>query len=692
MFIRSMAASLRWIVFFLAMALLIAWTLAGPSLAKRFGKAAASPEETTNKIIERLKVENPQAAAELERIRASHDIRAVAAVLREADVRGGTAAVGKLVDRPGSSVKTPSEIRLASLAVDPHLAPSAASRDEFLWAHASAVEMLDQDGTGEAADAYLKRLEHSAQLPDTWRAVRADAMAMLVYDCVASPELREYYDQEQEWLDAVLVDVSARVDASGVQKRLLVAEVVHVAYQNRPYFKLAVTEQKLDAAAFFLFDQYGDVIRLVMTSGGMSLEELLEVLFANGDYLERSRGEPAEKLASRLVHVHDQQPAVWKAARKTRLALRLSEDAPGVADRLFDKYAADDIALLLYAGYENEIAPAAAAVARFGDLAIYVLNQYVQSPRFHETLARPDVGPRLIPYMARFGDQGIERLKDNQGWLDKYFEPNGTPKEEAWWTQIPGGGALAVAKNWARGYPNEWSELGWGALDVADAALLVASLGSSAVVTETAKEGSQVVGKSIAKAEVKREILRAGQHRAAREVAVDGAREAARKESQSLLRRALAQGVEVSRVIRGSAGKTWRLIAAVGNGVMTPTQKILDAAKTFHGAWQSVPATYRKIVYRSLLAVGLFVTFSERTIPSLSKIGEAAGEFAGQVLKNSAQALAAGLKQAIDTALEGVGGGAKDWITWGVYLIMLPVLVAVVWTLWPLRKEKLRYV
>ncbi len=116
-------------------------------------------------------------------------------------------------------------------------------------------------------------------------------------------------------------------------------------------------------------------------------------------------------------------------------------------------------------------------------------------------------------------------MEKNKAWLDKYFQPDGTPKEEEWWTQLPGGALVDVTRNWAKGYPNEGSELGWAALDAADAALAVASLGGSEVLTETAKEGGELVTKRVAKAEAKREVFGAGQRRAARDLAQRGARE-----------------------------------------------------------------------------------------------------------------------------------------------------------------------
>jgi hypothetical protein len=693
---RSVATIFRWGLFLFTLVLTLCWMVAGHRLAQQAGgTATVSPEEAAKKITKKLEAENPQAAAELTRIRENGEIRAVAAVLYEADARGGVSAVQGVVDRKVKCGRTPPEIRLASLAIDPNLLPNAASRDEFLWTHASTLQLLDHDETGVASNAYLDRLEQASHTPESWRVARSNAMAMLVHECVPSPQLREFYEQEQEWLDATIVEVTTRVDMSDSEKRSLVSDVVKVAYDNRPYFKQAVTEQNLDAGGFFLFAQYGDVIRRMAGAGAVPLGETLEVIFANGDFLERFKTDSPEQLAARLVCVRSNKPAVWQASRKTPFALRLNEDAPQVADKLFEKHAADDIAVLLYAGYENEVLFAAEAVDKFGDLAILILNRYAGSPRFHAAL-KQNFGPRLIPYIEKFGDQGLDRVKDNQAWLDKYFERDGTPKEEEWWTQLPGGAAPNIARNWAKGYPNEWSELGWAALDVADAALAVASFGTSEAVTETVKEGTKIAVKDAAKAgartEAKKAILRAGQRRASRELTADGARAAAKKESQSLLRRAIAQGAKFGRVVKGPAGKVWHVVAATGHTVKLPAEKVLEAAKKFHDAWHTVPAAYRKIVYRSLLAVGLFVTISERTIPALGKIGDAAGKFVGDLVKNTGNALAEGLKSGIEKALGLDRGEANRWVSWLVYLTVLVLLGATSWKLCPIGKGRLRYV
>ncbi len=171
-----------------------------------------------------------------------------------------------------------------------------------------------------------------------------------------------------------------------------------------------------------------------------------------------------------------------------------------------------------------------------------------------------------------------------------------------------------------------------------------------------------------------------------------GARGIAREESQSLLRRAVAQGVRLARTVTGPAGKVWRFTASAGRMALVPAEKVLEAAGELNKAWRAVPAVYRKIVYRSLLAVGLLVTISERTIPALGKIGEAAGKFVGEVAKNTASAMAEGLRAAVEKVLDLPHGHSGRWLPWTIYLAVLALLGIMSWKLLPIGKRKLRYV
>ena len=257
------------------------------------------------------------------------------------------------------------------------------------------------------------------------------------------------------------------------------------------------------------------------------MNEVLEILYTNGETLSQSPN--PEELAAQLALLRQRKPSVWNEAREQPLALKLEADAPQYADALLKHYAADDIAAFLYTSYPNAILPAAAAVKEYGDLAIFLLRKYSDDGqgRMHRFLNDPKIGMRVIPFVAMFGDQGLDRLQENLGWLDKHLDPDGKPKDKEWWTHIPGGAALDVARNWANGHPNEWSELGWGALDVADAALLIASFGSSSSMTiakTTVINGSEEVVEQITKQQGRKLV---------RDLGRDAARKECRRDAES---------------------------------------------------------------------------------------------------------------------------------------------------------------
>ena len=108
--------------------------------------------------------------------------------------------------------------------------------------------------------------------------------------------------------------------------------------------------------------------------------------------------------------------------------------------------------------------------------------------------------------IGKFGIQDtFNRIEDNVKWVDRYVSKDGKLTEEkaSLIEACPFvGGMATVAKNWAKGYPCEWSEIGWAALDVADCALLIASLGASSAVT-VGKSAATTTAKNAARIAVK---------------------------------------------------------------------------------------------------------------------------------------------------------------------------------------------
>lgn len=662
-----------------------AWLLLGHPLSKRVSGTHKAPSKAfLDHVTEELK-EDPISAATVTKLRENKKIHelALASAIRQAELRGGLPEVRSLLKPSFQTTAVPAEVRLAMLATDPSGFPGANDREHFLHAHGSVLDVFHGTGNTATPNDYLTRLEAAHKVPSLWRRTFDNAMAFVLFDAVKDDTLRAYYEQEKDenWLEETLVQIGAMVedDSQASDSRDLIANVLRVAQKYHPYFKQSIKDHEFDASVYFLFETHGDLIRDAIKEHAIPLSEVLEVAFANLDFLEQNRDPKQAHLAETLAHIRNEKPYVWTSARQSAFALRLNEDVPQHAEALLKTYSGDDIAVLLYAGYENEVVYAADALAKFDDLAVYILCHYQDTPKFREALTRPGIGPRLIPYVAAFGDEGLDRLAANEAWLDKYFFPDGTPREKEWWTQIPGGAALDVARNWTNGHPNEWSELGWGALDVADAALLIASFGTSSAVTTPVKEGGKTVIKKVTKDQIKRNAMRAGRRQATATARKQGARAAAKQETRSLLRQFSGRGMQLFRAVRDPVSKAWKMTLAFGKPVVKPAEQVFSAAKKLYQSWERVSPTTKKIVYRSLLAVGLFVTITERTIPALPDIGEAAGMYVRKLVEDTAKNISEGLENTIKEFLGNGNEQLDNLFSMAVYVIGLVVLAFLTW-------------
>jgi hypothetical protein len=675
--------SLRILAAVALLIMIVAWIARAPDwLASNAGSA-----DETERLIKKLAAEDPNAAKELTRLREKHDVRALTASFLEANNRRGTSGLRILADRARATGRAPYEVQLSEQALNPRLFSSRESRDSFLQAHGAVCQILDETyDTRKDLPDYLDRLDKAAEEPTRWRVVKDDPVALMIWDDLRDSELREFYIQERDWLAEIVVQLAPAArdstdEGQHAGRKPGPAELIALARRYHPLLKKAIADPDVGPTVFQLFLSFGEVVRSAVNKHGLALDEVLEILYTNGDALSQNRND--EELAARLALLRQRKPSVWNEAREQPLALKLEADAPQYADGLLKHYAADDIAAFLYTSYPDAILPAAAAVNQYGDLAIYLLRKYSDDgqgrmPRF---LNDPKIGMRVIPFLAMFGDQGLDRLQENLGWLDKHFDPDGKPKDKEWWTYIPGGAALDVARNWANGSPNEWSELGWGALDVADAALLIASFGGSSSVTiakTTVTPGGQEVVEQISKTQG-RKLVRGLGRDAARKSTV-GMRKAAIEVARTrgpLLRRVARVGKTVQRGTRYAlAFGKWT--------IREPARRATQAARTLFAGWKSVPANVKRLVYRSLLAVGLIITLKERTLPNLGKIGEAAGEFVGEVIKDTTDDVGRGLARAVTSTL-GMSGlsrpreGIIYWIGLAVMVlaatfILLPVL------------------
>ena len=377
---------------------------------------------------------------------------------------------------------------------------------------------------------------------------------------------------------------------------------------------------------YALFANYGNVFRHCIENGLMPISELLDIVFANLDYFDKHVGDRPENLAATLISIRDNAPSVWSRAKQFPLCLELYDTIPNLADSLCEQYGHDDIALFLFTKYDDCIPAAAAAVAQFGDLAIYILNQYENSAIFREALKNNNLGVRIIPYVAMYEDRGLERLSTNQNWLDRYFDEKGNAKEPEWWTYLPGGAVTNVARNMANGHPNEWSELGWAAVDVGTAVSFVFTLGGSSAANAAVRGGgttAKVVGR---KAVERTAVATVARNAAARAAGSGTLRTTARQGTTSLFRQALIRQTErsmlVSLVVRsidGAVKIVVRTVQVAVNLTRTVGTAIYASVRNIRAGLTGLPVTTRQAVCRGLFYGGMTAIITFRTIPMIKE-------------------------------------------------------------------------
>lgn len=558
--------------------------------------------------------ENPTFANELRTLRSQYPEQTLAAVLLAEIQPHGPKGLTILAEN--RHVELESTLQLAATA---STFTSLNQREEFLLAHGVFIQALRSNGMADFADAYGEALPHLLDDPQARDVVRDDPTAVMVWTYVDDASLRSYYAANRHWLQEILSELILVKDAlapeeasssTGDERDYLyddasistrLAWVLRAAQTFDPYPRLAVTEYNLGSAGFGLFldDQQGQVIAEVAKElPAETLPETLEVIFANSDWVHRHLEQASPKeVAQKLLAIRNQQPLTWKKAAEVPLALRLGEDAPRDAQKVLEEYGDVQITVLLYGGYADEIEPATRAVAQYGDLGVYILQKYSEDERAAKLLSDPEIGPRLIPYLLRFGDQGIDRIEENKEWLNKTFHEDGSPKVAEWWQGVPLVGAPAnLIRNWSNGYPNEWSEVGWAALDAADAALLVVTFGGTTAVKSAVT--------SAGKAATRRSVVSMG-------------KTAAKRSAGTLSRSVKVSGTAVAR----GASRGFRIVLPAARPLLRATNALSKfTAKSLSLAKSTgrVMVRHRRIIAGSLAAVGLAVTLRYRTLPITS--------------------------------------------------------------------------
>jgi hypothetical protein len=637
----------------------IAWFILGPRILEQWAAGPATATSVADKTLKKLAQTDAQAAAQLAQLHA-RNAAAQAVTLAQAEAQG-LSALRQLAAEVAAG-RVPASAQLAELAVRPGAFPTPADRDAFLANHATVAQaLLDHP---DALTGYLADLRRLADDPAIWPVIRDDAVAVFVHQQVSDANLRAYYLAEREWLAELCVTTQApEAAATHLQQVLTSAQRYHTLVRS------AVVDEKLGALGLLLFLEHGPAIQAAVNDHGVPLGEVLEVVFANS-------ADAGAITAERLRDLYTKHRAVWNVARHQPHTLKLLQLVPDVAPVVLDKFAADNITGFLFAHYPEQLTPAVRALAQSGDLGLFVLNKYADDPprRLHKLLAQH--GPRVVPYLAKVGDEGFDQINSNPKWLDRYFAADGTPWRDDWWSVLPGGAAGQVVKNRLSGTPSTWGELGWAAVDTADGVLLALTLGGSSgltVLKQSGKSAVQTVTRTEAIA-VQRQLAVA-EAKVASATARTEAQAAVRTGTRSLLRTTL------SALARGTQATAYTLRLA-GRAVTSAGLRIASTARSLVTGWTRVSPLVRQWTYRGLLAVGLAATLTYRTLPEAERVADGVARLVTETLHGVSQHLSAQLGEAFEQLSQPAWAAPRGW--WLLYVA--PLVGAAAWVLWPQRR------
>jgi hypothetical protein len=645
--------------------------------------------EKGRKALEELAHADPEAGRVLQNMTDKSAARALRLAAYSATKPKQELRMDELAEELRAGVRLPYRARLAKLGeqrnrgVDMH---DTAQREAFLVSYGTALDCLAATAGYQSASALADRLENAAADAKVWPLVFDDPLALMIWDTLRDPILLAFYHENRDWLAESLaaLDFSDAALGADALRRVLM--------QTRSYEPEARAilapggdgEKGAGVPGLMVLETHGALIR-ECTALGLSALEVVGVIFFNPEQFARQSLEKREALGEqpwlagikqRAVEMHvisKDHSMVWLAAVETPTALKLYYDAPQHANALLEKYGADDVSLLLYGDFTDplQINAAAAALHKFGDLAIYVFSRYHQDEQcalVGRYLVDAEIGIRVIPFICAHGDAAFTKLADSKKWIARYYDHNGDPIVDAleWISAIPGGSLATVCRRWANGQPNEWGELGWAAWDVADVAMMVASAGASTTVTTTGKTGVKSAIRATGRFGGRAGELASGMTRLERgqiwkQMAKSGVGAAMRH--GRLLR--LAREVAAT-ALKGSS----HVLRWGGRAVSRTWSTVFDSAKV------GGRLLLQKPVLRGLRALSLAVRLLTVTLPRAEEIAQGMGRLVGKAARGavdfSGQALAAVFRELF--------AEVSPWLRQTVYWIAMALLgAATVW-------------
>ena len=603
--------------------------------------------------------------------------------------------------------------------------------DAILWSHGTALSSVsgDDPDNRQMADQWLQRMETAKANPAVWALVRDNPLALTSDLILSDKEARDFYANNQTWVDDLVAALMQTVDDEAsappiadqtltsselasdklatnssdseaaatpdvppmpVPSVVRVDAVLEIAIGLHPHLKAAIGQPQDDpvmaSVIFLTFAEHRDLMAQLCAQN-IPPTEAVEVLLLNGDAIHTAQPPiDTAQQAARLVRIYREKKRVWDQARREPLVLRFDEAAPKFSQSLIERFPQHGIPSLVITQYPEVAPSAAAAIDRYGELAIAVLVHYAPSDRFRTLLGDGDLGYRTTMVAAMEGDVGLEKLAGDPRYLGKLLDDEGTPRKADWWQAVPVvGGVANVARNYATDRPSDWSEIGWAAWDVVDAALIVGSLGASKVATEVGKQGL----KAAARVAGREAAASAGSRTVAAGVAartpslLEGI---AKTSARSTSRTAGGLAVSVSGEMAAAAARVGilsaslrigsRVVVLVARPMMAVSGKAFQTTRRVFAAAASMPPAIRLWVTRGLLGISLMA----RTPRTAAIVAGSIADFTTSVVDELGKRVDE-VKSMIGLPLGGEGVIGQGLQRFAYFAILLIIAAGATWTL-----------
>ncbi len=563
----------------------------------------------------------------------------------------------------------------------------------------------------ELLDGYAAQFIHDqhAALQEggqTWLAVSEHPFSIEIYRSLrlkeetASPAAWDYYSERVSWMgDALLLLSLYEIHQTLEQgEQLLSTQAVFKEYIDlcKRYPSLASYTESLvkqwqsnlenkvhDSESsetipdseivahipmlYAMYRDYGSAIEEIHRQTHAPASECVDIMLANGEHYLKAKQEGREShFISDVVTLHRLDKEIWSLIGMEPYALLIYQQHREKARDVLAHYAPDGITTLLIAASRNEageIDPQALhqgveAVSRYKEIALYILEKYGEDHRFSEILARDF---RSVIYLAFHEKEGMNELAsaDWRGHLDKQFTPTGELKQGSWLENLPGGALVKMADNISKGYPSSWGEIGWAGVEVAEIGLVIASFGSSSVVTTAGKTAVKTGVRSSLKS------TSTALHRAALRGSTRA--EAVKNFTTALTLRGSSRFLsgKLARAVRGGTMATLR----VGNMVFRGTGFVAGGLTR---VWRAVPSAMRQRLFRVSAVALVSVELYYRTWPHRGEImaglSQSLARVVSDVVKGGISSLGENLGTAADRFLQALRSQ-------GIYTVPILILL-----------------